>query len=122
MAVAICTLLCNLLRHLRGEETLITGKRAFMLWHAGLRGGIALTLVLQLNDWAENKAVLVVATFLVIAGLLCALGGSTDWALNLLSIERETPAAVEYKDLHAMSGGLHTDSLALSAAKTMHRG
>lgn len=87
-SVGICALLGNGIRAFRRQAPLFTVKRTCMIWHAGLRGGIALTLALQLNDWAEHKAVIVVATFCLITIMLVVMGGSTDFMLNVMNVPR----------------------------------
>merc|ERR1719238_610221 len=78
----------RLLTRLSAEEPILTWPRAAMLWHSGLRGGIALTLALELNDWAEHKAILVMATFIVITAFLIVMGSTVDFMLEALQIPR----------------------------------
>mmetsp|Transcript_48802 Transcript_48802/g.116012 ORF Transcript_48802/g.116012 Transcript_48802/m.116012 type:complete len:660 (-) Transcript_48802:190-2169(-) len=123
ISVFPCSGLSNAIRMCLREPALCSLKTTTMMWHAGLRGGIALTLVMQLNDWAEQKTVLVTATFLVISLLLVVMGGSTDFMLNFLGIETgvEEPA-VKYEDLHNAAQAIEeSDSLTWKTAKYTHQ-
>jgi len=81
-------------RHLPAEErNVISAKYMFMMWHAGLRGGIALVLTLEIGRWVEkaNTAVDVVekmrnGTLVVICAFLLVFGGTTKLALTGLHI------------------------------------
>lgn len=123
-SVGLCAGLCNMVRKLRGEDPLFTKRRTTMLWHAGLRGGIALTLVLELNDWAAHKAVLVTATFITITLLLLVLGSSTDTMLHALQIPTGMiQRKVSYIDRHDWAS--HHDPLdncLLRSTKAIHSG
>jgi sodium/hydrogen exchanger 8 len=65
----------------------------FMMWHGGLRGGIALALAWELGPWVDAiegtgmRHALQTATFLVILVFLVVFGGSTTFMLKALSIE-----------------------------------
>lgn len=71
---------------------LISPGTCFMMWHASLRGGISLTLCLQLGDWvdADNGAgslrTLRCATFLLICVFMVVFGGTTEFALKKMGI------------------------------------
>lgn len=59
-----------------------------MMWHAGLRGGIAMALVLEMKDDSKHEAdKLRVATFFVTCLSLVALGGSTQFFLKRLGVQ-----------------------------------
>eukprot|EP00441_Pelagodinium_beii_P039683 CAMPEP_0197644834 /NCGR_PEP_ID=MMETSP1338-20131121/17681_1 /TAXON_ID=43686 ORGANISM="Pelagodinium beii, Strain RCC1491" /NCGR_SAMPLE_ID=MMETSP1338 /ASSEMBLY_ACC=CAM_ASM_000754 /LENGTH=194 /DNA_ID=CAMNT_0043218295 /DNA_START=99 /DNA_END=683 /DNA_ORIENTATION=- len=79
---------------------LLSWKHLLMIWHAGLRGGIALALVLQLGDWVDKEnapgtaQVLVNATLVVIIVFLLIFGGSTAKCLKALGI----PMGQEYPE------------------------
>jgi sodium/hydrogen exchanger 8 len=91
----------NALKAMRGTAAgqdqeswhLLEQKHMFMMWHAGLRGGIALALAWELGHWvdvAEGPRVrhaLQTATFLVILIFLIVFGGSTSACLQYLGIE-----------------------------------
>jgi len=72
---------------------LLSCKHLFMMWHAGLRGGIALVLVLEMGDWVDvnnkpgTKQVLLNTTIVVIVVFLLVFGGSTQFALKSLGIQ-----------------------------------
>eukprot|EP00929_Paragymnodinium_shiwhaense_P093766 TRINITY_DN5402_c0_g1_i1.p1 TRINITY_DN5402_c0_g1~~TRINITY_DN5402_c0_g1_i1.p1 ORF type:complete len:680 (-),score=106.01 TRINITY_DN5402_c0_g1_i1:202-2241(-) len=59
-----------------------------MMWHAGLRGGIAMALVMTMTNAGseEAKEELEGATSFVIFSFLILFGGSTNFALNKLNI------------------------------------
>mmetsp|Transcript_15186 Transcript_15186/g.34628 ORF Transcript_15186/g.34628 Transcript_15186/m.34628 type:complete len:641 (-) Transcript_15186:51-1973(-) len=122
LSVFPCAGICNSIRVCLREPALCSMRSATMMWHAGLRGGIALTLVMQLNDWAEDKTVLVTATFLVITLLLVVMGGTTDFMLGFLGIETgiEEPN-VKYEELQALAKEKEGDSLTWRATKLTHR-
>lgn len=109
ITVFACGGLCNALHRARNGGALmsfLSMPKLFMMWHAGLRGGIALTLALQLNDWCEHKAVLVTGTFIVIFCLMVLMGSTIDFMLNLCKIETGCAAEdVTYKDLHSAAQG-----------------
>merc|ERR1719487_2248864 len=92
-ATMFCGGICNIASYLDEGDEVLNVKILLMMWHAGLRGGIALTLCLQINDWCKSKAVLVTATFIVIFVLMLLLGGTTDRMLQMLQI----PTGVETK-------------------------
>lgn len=80
-------------KHLPAEKRhLLTWKHIFMMCHAGLRGGIALVLVLELGGWVDetegagSKETLRNAALVVIVGFLCLFGGTTQLCLKLLGI------------------------------------
>eukprot|EP00927_Polykrikos_kofoidii_P018198 TRINITY_DN18390_c0_g1_i1.p1 TRINITY_DN18390_c0_g1~~TRINITY_DN18390_c0_g1_i1.p1 ORF type:complete len:701 (-),score=118.49 TRINITY_DN18390_c0_g1_i1:171-2273(-) len=80
-------------RRLPAEQKLVlTPRHMVMMWHAGLRGGIALSLVLDLGDWVDaldgqgTKSLLRNATFLLIGVFLLVFGGSTEAMLNWLGL------------------------------------
>jgi len=91
----------NLIKIIRGSCStiderkwhLIDMKLLFMMWHAGLRGAIALVLCMQLGDWVDKldgagtRRLLQVATYLVIGVFLLAFGGSTEFCLKKLGIQ-----------------------------------
>merc|ERR1719191_204303 len=70
----------------------LSGKHLFMMWHAGLRGGIALVLSLELGPWVDEidgpgtRQMLQTATFLLICAFLVVFGGSTTPFLRALKI------------------------------------
>jgi len=86
----------------QGEGATLSWKQMFMMWHAGLRGGIALVLCLQLGDWADlqngegTRALLTETTVAVIAVFLLVFGGSTQFCLKQLGIS----VGEEYADDH----------------------
>lgn len=85
---------CNLIKAQAGKglpkekQLMITPRHMFMMWHAGLRGGIALVLCLTLGDWVDRevKSRLIQATTLLICVFLLVFGGSTEFFLRRLGI------------------------------------
>merc|ERR1719491_551353 len=63
-----------------------------MMWHAALRGAIALTLCMQLGDWVDaldgpgTRQALQTGTYLMICVFLIVFGGSTQFLLRKLGI------------------------------------
>jgi hypothetical protein len=70
----------------------ISWTHMFMMCHAGLRGGIALVLVLDMGTWVDDlegdgsRDVLRNGTLVVIVCFLLIFGGSTEMFLKLLGI------------------------------------
>lgn len=69
----------------------LSPKHLFMMCHAGLRGGIALVLVLELGDWVDAvqpgaREMLRNGTLVVILGFLILCGGSTEITLKYLGV------------------------------------
>jgi len=71
---------------------LLDGTYMFMIWHAGLRGAIALFLCLQLGDWVDKiegggtRHTLQTATCLIIFAFLLLFGCTTSALLQYLRI------------------------------------
>jgi len=80
---------------------LLTFSHMFMMWHAGLRGGIALALSLELGAWVDDidgagtRRTLQTATFLLIVAFLLVFGGSTSFFLKRLGIPLGVDAPVD---------------------------
>lgn len=72
---------------------LLEPKHMFMMWHAGLRGAIALALSLELGEWVDrldgagSRHALQTATFFLICVFLLVFGGSTSTMLKRLNVE-----------------------------------
>eukprot|EP00435_Cladocopium_sp_Y103_P017689 s2598_g4.t1 len=96
-------------------------RKIFMMWHAGLRGGIALVLTLELGPWVDQeqagtKNTLRNATVLVIVFFLIPLsysGGSTKVLLKCLDIPMEgtaPPMAIHHgkfwRSMHLVRDGV----------------
>jgi len=108
VATAFWGILVNLAKKWHGQGKglprerwfLLSWKHLFMVWHAGLRGGIALMLALLLGDWVDKtdgegtKQVLVNTTLVVIVVFLLIFGGTTTMCLKALGI----PMGQEYPD------------------------
>jgi len=86
----------------REDRTMLSWKHIFMMWHAGLRGGIALVLTLQLGRWVpwKEREQLRNATLIVICSFLLIFGGSTQFFLNIMKI----PMGIEAKDMKHKNG------------------
>ncbi|CAK0851424.1 unnamed protein product, partial [Prorocentrum cordatum] len=67
---------------------LLSSNHLFMMWHAGLRGGIAFVLCMELGDWVDvvdgkgTKLMLRTATFMTVCAFLLGLGGTTKRMLK----------------------------------------
>jgi NhaP-type Na+/H+ or K+/H+ antiporter len=91
------------------DRTTLSLRHMFMMWHAGLRGGIALVLTLQLGHWVpwQQREQLRNATLIVIIAFLLIFGGSTHYFLKLLRI----PMGSERKEMKHKNGRLRTSVL-----------
>jgi len=99
-AVLLCGLAVNVWKSREGHGMklpkeqwhLLSTRHLFMMWHAGLRGGIALVLALELGDFVDDtdgdgtKKQLVSCTLLVIIVFLLVFGGTTPFCLKFLGI------------------------------------
>jgi len=93
--------------HGKQEEDwhLISKKAMFMMWHAGLRGAISLTLTMQLGSWVDDldgpgtREVMQTGTYILIIVFLFLFGGSTTALLHHLEIQmgKSTPGDELYK-------------------------
>ncbi|CAE7551588.1 Slc9a8 [Symbiodinium natans] len=76
----------------RQDWFLLSWQHLFMMWHAGLRGAIALVLCWELGDWVDElegpgtKEILITSTLVVICVFLLAFGGTTQGMLRCLKI------------------------------------
>jgi len=77
----------------REDWHLLSAGHMFMIWHAGLRGAIALTLCMQLGPWVDvldgprTRHILQTATYLLICVFLLVFGGSTEGMLKYHNID-----------------------------------
>merc|ERR1719386_641168 len=77
----------------REDWHLLSAGHMFMMWHAGLRGAIALTLCMQLGPWVDvldgprTRHILQTATYFLICVFLLVFGGSTEALLKYLKID-----------------------------------
>merc|ERR1719235_1571847 len=93
-AVFPCGVIVNGIKRMQGEPNTLSWQKLFMMWHSGLRGGIALVLALEVNgDWCEHKATIVNGTFVVICTCLFILGGSTEVMLKWMGVETHVQAS-----------------------------
>jgi len=71
---------------------ILTSKYLFMIWHAGLRGGIAENLALQIGEWLDNtngpgsKEAVRSAVFFLVATFIIVFGGTTKMFLQCFGI------------------------------------
>lgn len=81
---------------------LLTPQHMFMMWHAGLRGAIALALSLELGKWVDEidgagtRTALQTATFFLICTFLLVFGGSTTACLRMLKIPNGSNQPADY--------------------------
>uniref|UniRef100_A0A7S1AN24 Cation/H+ exchanger transmembrane domain-containing protein n=1 Tax=Noctiluca scintillans TaxID=2966 RepID=A0A7S1AN24_NOCSC len=88
LSVSVSSLFSNAFKCVFGDRRIITMKHQVMMWHGGLRGGIALVLALEIDKrWCERKPVLVQATFVVIVSLLLLAGSTTELALKVVGMQ-----------------------------------
>jgi len=90
----------NLLKYMRGKRQGLSKEECqylscshlTMMWHAGLRGGIAMALCLQVRTEDRlEKEILEEATFMIIVAFLLLFGGSTKAFLDLFKIPVGVP-------------------------------
>jgi sodium/hydrogen exchanger 8 len=97
VSVPACAAACNFMKRYQGSAghaKHITWQIQFMMWHGGLRGGIALVLALEVNaEWCNNKGAILNATFLIICTLLLVLGSTTEFLLRHLGMEGDEGSA-----------------------------
>lgn len=81
---------------------LLTPQHMFMMWHAGLRGAIALALSLELGEWVDEidgagtRTALQTATFFIIVTFLLIFGGSTSSCLKHLKVPNGIDRPTDY--------------------------
>jgi len=91
------------------EWLLLSWRHLFMMWHAGLRGAIALVLCWELGDWVDElegtgtKETLVTSTLVVICVFLLTFGGTTQLMLHCLGIRTGEDAPEDYLSGHMLS-------------------
>ncbi|CAK9053868.1 unnamed protein product [Durusdinium trenchii] len=91
------------------EWLLLSGRHLFMMWHAGLRGAIALVLCWELGPWVDEtegqgtKETLVTSTLVVICVFLLIFGGTTQCLLSSLSIRMGDEFPEDYLSGHMMN-------------------
>eukprot|EP00930_Biecheleria_cincta_P033717 TRINITY_DN23356_c0_g1_i1.p1 TRINITY_DN23356_c0_g1~~TRINITY_DN23356_c0_g1_i1.p1 ORF type:complete len:695 (+),score=99.17 TRINITY_DN23356_c0_g1_i1:75-2159(+) len=74
------------------RKHMLSFQHLIAMWHAGLRGGIALALTFELGDWVDHldgegtRKQLQKGTVIVICVFLLVFGGSTECTLRLLQI------------------------------------
>lgn len=91
-----CGLIANGLKGVQGEPNTLSWQKLVMMWHSGLRGGIALVLALEVNgEWCPHKATIVNGTFVVICTCLFFLGGSTEVMLKYMGVQTHVTANEE---------------------------
>mmetsp|Transcript_74821 Transcript_74821/g.231269 ORF Transcript_74821/g.231269 Transcript_74821/m.231269 type:complete len:597 (+) Transcript_74821:21-1811(+) len=87
LSTSTCAAASNAVKALAREPPshFITFGHQCMMWHAGLRGGIALLLAMELDaSWCRHKATLINATFIIICATLVLLGSTTEPVLRVL--------------------------------------
>jgi sodium/hydrogen exchanger 8 len=95
-SVIPCGALANLVKKSQGDAHLLSWKHLFMMWHGGLRGGIALVLALEIDaKWCHFKATILNGTFLTICFLLLVNGGTTHYLLGKLGLPIGVEASLD---------------------------
>lgn len=85
LSTFLCANMANAIKSINNEPAshYLTSKYQAMMWHAGLRGGIALVLALEIDaDWCTHKATIINATFVIIACTLLFLGSTCEPVLK----------------------------------------
>lgn len=107
---------------LAGQESehwnLLEPRHIFMMWHGGLRGGIALALAWELGPWVDivegrtgYRNSLQSATFLIILAFLVIFGGSTAAFLKYFKIPMGEEYPEDFLSKHEYAGADWTKSL-----------
>jgi len=74
----------------------LSWRHLIIMWHAGLRGGIAMALCLEIQDQEKSvKQELQETTFFIICAFLLLLGGSTPRLLQLLKLPMGVDAPLD---------------------------
>lgn len=98
-SISVCGALSNALKKVQEDPAVITMKHQFMMWHSGLRGGIALVLALEIDaTWCQHKATILNATFFIICVFLLIFGSTTEMCLqklDMLSEAGEKPTPID---------------------------
>lgn len=100
------------------ENQRITARHQVIMWWSGLRGGIALVLVLQIGSWCKEKQALVNATFLVICCTLLLLGSTTEKMLDVCGF-KETTSAESARSVEDTERSMPAEASADSAEELM---
>mmetsp|Transcript_109752 Transcript_109752/g.321290 ORF Transcript_109752/g.321290 Transcript_109752/m.321290 type:complete len:635 (-) Transcript_109752:109-2013(-) len=100
------------------ESNHITVRHQCMMWHAGLRGGIALLLSMELDSsWCEHKATLINATFIIICSTLVIFGSTTEPVLRLLGLSKNMQECEGPDQKQSFIGEVQEDGPAKSKMK-----
>eukprot|EP00928_Gymnodinium_smaydae_P030540 TRINITY_DN22685_c0_g4_i1.p1 TRINITY_DN22685_c0_g4~~TRINITY_DN22685_c0_g4_i1.p1 ORF type:complete len:667 (+),score=115.10 TRINITY_DN22685_c0_g4_i1:69-2069(+) len=104
-AIVVCSALANGMKACQKDPNAITWRHQVMMWHGGLRGGIALVLALEVDGtWCKNKGLLIDGTFINIVVLLLVCGSTTEKVLEFVGLVSPPRDEAE--------GGTGTSSLA----------
>lgn len=90
LSTSSCALISNAIKSCMKEPDshFITLKHQCVMWHAGLRGGIALLLSMDIDtSWCHDKGTIINATFIIICSTLVLFGGTTEPMLQLLGLQ-----------------------------------
>lgn len=102
-----CSVIANGIKKLYEDQHVITWKHQLMLWHSGLRGGIALVLALEINgEWCAHKATILDGTFVVIVALLLTCGSTTELLIEALGFDTDSSSTGSGSD-HTMISAPH---------------
>jgi len=92
---------------------LISNGIMYMMWHAGLRGAIALTLCMEFGEWVDvlngpgTRRTLQTATYLMIVVFLLIFGGTTDNVLAYWGIPMGDESSPDKLYRSELPGPLH---------------
>lgn len=87
VGMPVCGVICNCIKKCRKDPLTFGNKLIYMMWHGGLRGGIALVLAIELDgDWCKQKGIVLSGTFFVMASLLLVMGSTTEIVLGALGM------------------------------------
>merc|ERR1719162_1700175 len=105
------------------DRHLIQPKYLFMIWHAGLRGGIAENLAMQIGTWMNDlegphaKEAIRSSVFLVVGAYVCIFGGTTKMFLDFFNI----PMGSDYAEdiLSGKEAGMEDSRVAMFLHQSM---
>jgi NhaP-type Na+/H+ or K+/H+ antiporter len=111
LSTSVCAVISNGVKRSTGapENHQLHFAHQFMMWHAGLRGGIALVLALEVDaSWCHYKATIINTTFLIICLYLLAFGSTTELMLRKFGFSKAP--TFEEEDPTSPSFGTHGPS------------
>lgn len=85
LSTSTCAAISNCVKRVLGapESHTLTFDHQVMMWHAGLRGGIAMVLALEIDsEWCDYKPAIINTTFIIVCVYLVVFGSTTEIMLK----------------------------------------